>query len=260
MYLSFVSKDEAEEQKDLMNEASTLESMKQAYVFSEGGRYLARDKLDNMGLQERSLPHFRFAIVNNDATQYINIRANKSSISLKKAHPIITKTIQEIVKPIICKLYEKDGNMIKNGIDDWDDYKNDVLSLINTGKLVTIVKPTPVTPAVTPAPVTPKPTPTPNPVPAPGERGPAPVVYASLDYLQSIAHLKVLKNTMNLGQKYRTKNDKSKIITILNNIERELVLDDDMMDEKIDNLITLLLEAGKKPGQAIKHAASLQGL
>ena len=260
MYLSFVSKDEAEEQKDLMNEASTLESMKQAYVFSEGGRYLARDKLDNMGLQERSLPHFRFAIVNNDATQYINIRANKSSISLKKAHPIITKTIQEIVKPIICKLYEKDGNMIKNGIDDWDDYKNDVLSLINTGKLVTIVKPTPLTPAVIPAPVTPKPTPTPNPVPAPGERGPAPVVYASLDYLQSIAHLKVLKNTMNLGQKYRTKNDKSKIITILNNIERELVLDDDMMDEKIDNLITLLLEAGKKPGQAIKHAASLQGL
>ena len=150
--------------------------------------------------------------------------------------------------------------MIKNGIDDWDDYKNDVLSLINTGKLVTIVKPTPVTPAVIPAPVTPKPTPTPNPVPAPGERGPAPVVYASLDYLQSIAHLKVLKNTMNLGQKYRTKNDKSKIITILNNIERELVLDDDMMDEKIDNLITLLLEAGKKSGQAIKHAASLQGL
>jgi len=227
MYLSFVSKDEAEEQKDLMNEASTLESMKQAYVYYHG-RYLARDKL-------------------------IDILAGF-------AHPIITKTIQEIVKPIICKLYEKDGNMIKNGIDDWDDYKNDVLSLINTGKLVTIVKPTPVTPAVTPAPVTPKPTPTPNPVPAPGERGPAPVVYASLDYLQSIAHLKVLKNTMNLGQKYRTKNDKSKIITILNNIERELVLDDDMMDEKIDNLITLLLEAGKKPGQAIKHAASLQGL
>ena len=95
MYLSFVSKDEAEDQTELINEASTLESMKQAYVFSEGGRYLARDKLDNMGLQERSLPHFRFAIVNNDATQYINIRAMKSSISLKKAHPIIAKTIQE---------------------------------------------------------------------------------------------------------------------------------------------------------------------
>ena len=266
MYLSFVSKDEAEDQTELMNEASTLESMKQAYVFSEGGgRYLAKDKIDNMGLQERSLPHFRFAIINDDATQYIDIRAQKSSISLKKAHPIIPKTIQEIIKPIICKLYEKDSNMIKNGIDDWDNFKNDVLSLINTGKLVVVQKPLPiatpiVAPIVAPTPAAPKPIPTPNSVPPPGERGPAPVVFASLDYLQSIVYLKKLKNTMNLGQKYRTKNDKSKIITILNNIERELVLDDDMMDEKIDNLITLLLEAGKKPGQAVKHAASLQGL
>jgi hypothetical protein len=263
MYLSFVSKDEAEEQTVLMNESSTLESMKQAYVYYHG-RYLARDKLINIlaGFQERSLPHFRFAIgINDETTQYINIRAQKSSISLSKAHPLIPKTIQEIIKPIICKLYEKDSNMIKDGIDNWDDFKNDVLSLINTGKLVP--KPIPLaTPAPTPAPAPapPKPIPTPNPVPPPGERGPAPVVFASLDYLQSIVHLKKLKNTMNLGQKYRTKNDKSKIITILNNIERELVLDDDMMDEKIDNLITLLLEAGKKPGQAVKHAASLQGL
>ena len=260
MYLSFVSKAEAEEQKVLMNESSTIESMKQVYVFSEGGRFLARDKFNGMGLQERSNPHFRFVIVNNDATQYINIRAQKSSISLRKAHPIIAKTFLEIVKPIICKLYEKDSNMIKDGIDDWDNHKNDVLGLINTGKLVTIQKPvTPIAPA--PAPVTPKPTPVtpnPNPVPAPGTRGPAPVVYASLDYIQTIAHLKGLKNTLNLGQKYRTKTDRSKIITVFNNIEREIVLDDDMMDEKIDNLITLLMESGKKPGQVIKHAASLQ--
>ena len=255
MYLSFVSKAEAEEQKVLMNEASTIESMKQVYVFSEGGRFLARDKFNGMGLQERSNPHFRFVIVNNDATQYINIRSNKSSISLRKAHPIIAKTFLEIVKPIICKLYEKDGNMIKDGIDDWDNHKNDVLSLINTGNLVPKVMPVPV-PILTP----PKPIPNPNPVPAPGERGPAPVVHASLDYIQSIAHLKGIKNTLNLGQKYRTRTDRSKIITVFNNIEREIVLDDDMMSEKIDNLIALLLESGKKPGQAIKHAASLQGL
>ena len=256
MYLSFVSKAEAEEQKVLMNEASTIESMKQVYVYSEGGRYLARDKFNGMGLQERSHPHFRFAIVNNDATQYINIRAQKSSISLRKAHPIIAKTFLEIVKPIICKLYEKDGNMINNGIDDWDNHKNDVLSLINTGKLVAVQKP--VAPAATPTPITPKPIPTPNPVPAPGTRGPAPVVHASLDYIQSIAHLKGIKNTLNLGQKYRTRTDRSKIITVFNNIERELILDDDMMDEKIDNLIALLLEVGKKTGQPVKHAASLQ--
>jgi len=266
MYLSFVSKDEAEDQTELMNEASTLESMKQAYVFSEGGgRYLAKDKIDNMGLQERSLPHFRFAIINDDATQYIDIRAQKSSISLKKAHPIIPKTIQEIIKPIICKLYEKDGNMIKDGIDDWDNHKNDVLSLINSGKLVAVQKPvTPVSAASAPVSAAskpiPVPTPNPNPVPAPGTRGPAPVVYASLDYIQTIAHLKGLKNTLNLGEKYRTRTDQSKIITVFNNIEREIVLDDDMMNEKIDNLITLLLESGKKPGQVIKHAASLQGL
>ena len=257
MYLSFVSKAEAEEQKVLMNEASTIESMKQVYVFSEGGRFLARDKFNGMGLQERSNPHFRFVIVNNDATQYINIRAQKSSISLRKAHPIIGKTFLEIVKPIICKLYEKDVNMIKDGIDDWDNHKNDVLSLINTGKLV--AKPASIVPAPTPIPTPPKPIPTPpKPVPAPGERGPAPVVYASLDTSQTVAHLKGLKNTLNLGQKYRTKTDRSKIITVFNNIERELILDDDMMDEKIDNLIALLLEVGKNPGQVIKHAAALQ--
>ena len=264
MYLSFVSKAEAEEQKVLMNEASTIESMKQVYVFSEGGRFLARDKFNGMGLQERSNPHFRFVIVNNDATQYINIRAQKSSISLRKAHPIIGKTFLEIVKPIICKLYEKDVNMIKDGIDDWENHKNDVLSLINTGKLVSLQKPVTITPAPAAAPAAPKPipvpTPNPNPVPAPGTRGPAPVVYASLDYIQTIAHLKGLKNTINLGEKYRTRTDQSKIITVFNNIEREIVLDDDMMNEKIDNLITLLLESGKKTGQVIKHAASLQGL
>ena len=81
-----------------------------------------------------------------------------------------------------------------------------------------------------------------------------------MDYIQSIAHLKGIKNTLNLGQKYRTRTDRSKIITVFNNIEREIVLDDDMMSEKIDNLIALLLESGKKPGQAIKHAAYLQGL
>ena len=111
MYMSFVDIDEAGEQRDLMNESSTLESMKQVYVYYNG-RYLARDKLINIipGFQERSLPHFRIALViNENTTQYLNIRAQKSSISLSKAHPLIQKTIQEIIKPIICKLYEING-------------------------------------------------------------------------------------------------------------------------------------------------------
>ena len=64
----------------------------------------------------------------------------------------------EIIKPIICKLYEKDSKMIQNGINNWDNHKNDVLSLINTGKLVTVsAAPTTVPP--TPVPRPPPPTP-----------------------------------------------------------------------------------------------------
>ena len=260
MYLSFVNIKEAEDQTNLMNEGSTLESMKQVYVYYNG-RYLSRDKLVNMGIQERSLPHFRIIMcMNENTTRYLNIRAQKSSISLSKAHPLIPKTIQEIIKPIICKLYEKDGNMIKHGINDWNTHKNDVLSLINTGKLLPVSAPTPV-----PRPPTPSPVPNPSPllhipVPPPSYRGPAPVVYASLNKLQTITHLKRLKNTLNLGEKYRTKKEKSKIITALNNIEKELVLDDDMMDEKIDNLILLLTGLEKTPNQPIKNATTLQDL
>lgn len=257
MYVSFVDKDEAEIQKILMNESSTLESMKQVYVYYNG-RYLARDKLINIipGFQERSLPHFRIVIcINEDTTKYLNIRAQKSSISLSKAHPLIPKTIQEIIKPIICKLYEKDSKMIQNGINNWDNHKNDVLSLINTGKLVTVSA------APTPVPRPPPPTPTPpTPIPPPTYRGPSPVVYASLNKTQTISQLQKLKNTLNIGQKYRTKNDKTKIITLLNKIERAIILDDDMMDEKIDNLILLLSEVEKTPNESIKHACELQDL
>ena len=98
------------------------------------------------------------------------------------------------------------------------------------------------------------------PIPLPGTRGPAPVVHASLNKAQTIVYLKNLKNTLNLGQKYKTKKDKSKLITILNNIERELILDDDMMDEKIDSLIEMLTYVEKTPTQAILHAPALQEL
>jgi hypothetical protein len=148
--------------------------------------------------------------------------------------------------------------MIQNGINNWDNHKNDVLSLINTGKLVTVsAAPTTVPP--TPVPRPPPPTPPPTiPIPPPTYRGPSPVVYASLNKTQTISQLQKLKNTLNIGQKYRTKKDKTKIITLLNKIEREIILDDDMMDEKIDNLIILLSEVEKTPNEPIKHATELQ--
>jgi hypothetical protein len=237
IHMSFVDIDEAGEQRDLMNESSTLESMKQVYVYYNG-RYLARDKLINIipGFQERSLPHFRIALViNENTTQYLNIRAQKSSISLSKAHPLISKTIIEVIKPIISKLYVKHSSMIQNGIDNWDNYKNDVLSLINNG--TTVARP---------------PNPSPNPVPNP--------VYVSLNTNQTILHLNRLKTTLNSGQKYQSKSEKKKIITVLNNIERELILDDDMMSDKINNLIQLLQKAEHPANVLIKKASELQEL
>jgi hypothetical protein len=249
MYMSFVDIDEAGQQRDLMNEASTLESMKQVYVYYNG-RYLARDKLINIiaGFQERSLPHFRIALgINENTTQYLNIRAQKSSISLSKAHPLIPKTIIEVIKPIISKLYVKHNSMIQNGIDNWDDYRDDVLSLINNG--TTAVK--------VPNPV---PNPAPNPVPNPAPN-PAPnPIYVSLNTDQTILHLNRLKTMLNLGQKYRSKGEKKKIITVLNNIERELILDDDMMNDKINNLIQLLRKAEHPANVLIKKSSELQEL
>ena len=142
--------------------------------------------------------------------------------------------------------------MIKDGIDDWDNYRDDVLSLINSGKLVIVTNPNP-NPNLNPKPE-------PEPAPAlPGWRGPS-EVNPSLNKMQTIAYLKKLKNTLNLEQKYKTKKDKSKLITILNNIERELILDDNMMDEKIDSLIEMLTYVEKTPTQAILHAPALQKL
>jgi hypothetical protein len=260
MYLSFVSKDEAEDQTELMNEASTLESMKQAYVFSEGGRYLARDKLDNMGLQERSLPHFRFAIVNNDATKYINIRAMKSSISLKKAHPIIAKTIQEIIKPIICKLYEKDGNMIKDGIDDWDNHKNDVLSLINTGKLVAVQKPVAPTTIVAPTIVSPTPMiliPNPNPVPPPHARS-STMVLASLNKGQTITQLRRIKTKHDTIPGTKNRGEKCALFSTISKVMKDLTFDHNLWSNFIENVIEMIEDSDLDNTEKVKNAAELQ--
>ena len=249
IHISFVDIDEAGQQKDLMYEASTLESMKQVYVYYNG-RYLARDKLINIiaGFQERSLPHFRIALgINENTTQYLNIRAQKSSISLSKAHPLIPKTIIEIIKPIIGKLYVKHSSMIQNGIDNWDDYRDDVLSLINNGTTA-VRQPNPSINLPNPNPPILVPNPNPNPV------------YVSLNTNQTILHLNRLKTIFNLGEKYQSKGEKKKIITILNNIERELILDDDMMNDKINNLIQLLRKTENPANVLIKKSSELQEL
>jgi hypothetical protein len=135
--------------------------------------------------------------------------------------------------------------MIQNGIDNWDDYRDDVLSLINNG--TTVARP-------------PNPNPNPNPLPLPNPNPLPNPVYVSLNTDQTILHLNRLKTTLNLGQKYRSKGEKKKIITALNNIERELILDDDMMSDKINNLIQLLQKAEHPANVLIKKASELQEL
>jgi hypothetical protein len=94
----------------------------------------------------------------------------------------------------------------------------------------------------------------------PTERGPAPIVLSALNKAQTIQHLKRLKTTINSGKEYRTKAEKKRLYTIINDIERELVIDDDLMSDKIDNLIEMLNLSDKSVNEKIKKAATLQDL
>ena len=261
-YLSFVEKIEAEEQAILLAENSTLELLKQCYIYYNG-RYINKCKIPrNMGtgIQERSLPHFRIVICLNEFTSpIIKLRSNKTLISLDTAHPIFQKQMIEIFKPIL-KL--KSANIISAGIDDWTDYKNDVLvelgvvaapavqpvtvSSTNASSRVTNVVVS-VTPTVNPAL---------TPIAPPTVRGPAPIVLSSLNKIQTIQELKRIKNSLN--NKYTKKAEKKKLLTKLYDIEREIILDDDVLDEKIDDLIAMV--TASEIQKFVKNACELQKL
>jgi hypothetical protein len=292
--MSLVDKNEAEIQKKLMNE-TTLESLKQVYIYYQG-RFIAKCKAPIAGIQERSLPNFRIILWLNETTSnLINIRAQKSTISLDTSDPIIIKTLEEIIKPILNKFSSQKNasDIIKNGIDSWNDYKNDILRDFG----VPISLPTQVPIVATSLPnsnvliattnTTPQPTQTVNPVSnqnngpsiqlppqspsqiqpntllnisPPTERGPAPIVLSALNKVQTIQHLKRLKTKINSGKEYRTKAEKKRLYTIVNDIERELVIDDELMSDKIDNLIEMLNLSDKSVNEKIKKAATLQDL
>ena len=172
------------------------------------------------------------------------------------------------LKPIINKYSSQNGggDVIKNGISSWESIKNDILRVLGV-----------------PIPLPPKPVPVPVPVLVPvlntgtattgvtigasigtgtssHSRGPAPIVLAALNKTQTIQQLRRLKGKLNSGQHYRTKADKKKIYTTINNIEKDIVIDDDIMNDKIDNLIEMLLGLDKTENEKIKNAAALQDL
>ena len=260
MYLSFVEKTEAEEQAVLLGENSTLELLKQCYIYYNG-RYINKCKIPrNMGtgIQERSLPHFRIVIcLNEHTTPIIKLRSNKTLISLDTAHPIFQKQMVEILKPIL-KL--KGANIISTGIDDWSEYENEVLTELG-------VIPQPV---VAPVPVVHAPAATTIsnasnfvqqttgnevPIAPPTSRGPAPTVLSALNKAQAIQELRRIKSEAEKTQ--ITTAHKSKILTKFWAIEKEIILqNEDMFSEKIDSLIEIITAA--EIAKNVRNAAALQ--
>jgi len=245
MYLAFVPITEAEEQKKIMNEGSTIESMKQAYIYYNG-RYLSRAKLGIPGIQERSLPHFRLVMcLDEQTTKFINIRAQKSSISLETAHSIIKDTFKHIIKPLVAKLYKNNDTMIVDGISSWYDVKINVMQVL--GVLPIPPPPQQVEPIQIPEPPVPAP---PVPVPATGYR------LASLNKAETLAHLNRLKNRINCGA-FDVGSEK-KLYTLMNNIVKSLVFKDDLLSEYIDCVKDIINASELTDSQAVREAVYLQ--
>ena len=254
LLLSFIDKDEAESQTKLMGE-TTLESLKRVYIYYQG-RYIAKCKAPVVGIQERSLANFRIILcLNEQSSKLVKIRAQKSSITLNTAHPIIIKTIEEMLKPILCR-YSSPNTVIQNGINSWEEHKNNVLRAL--GVIIALPVPNPIqVPNTIPIQV-------PNPVqipivpqiPPPTPRS-ATEVSSSLNKAQTISQLKRIKALLRgTNPSIRTKGEKKKLLTKLYDIEREILLDDDILDEKIDELISSITNS-ENTGY-VKNAPSLQ--
>jgi hypothetical protein len=283
--ISFVDENETKNQLEKMNgdeiNSLTNESLKQVYVYFNG-RFLGKCKLSLPGIQERSLPNFRIVICLNDySSKLINIRAQKSSVSLETADKIIIKTLNDIIKPIL-NCFSSSSKLINftQGIDDWRKHKKNVLSSLGIhlppptklpAKLSASVSPASVSqaasshPRLSLSPLTVEAKPPVAfaeivaPIPPPTERA-ATVVLSSLTKLQTIQQLRRLRDKANNVSNFRTKGDKKKVYAVLNNIEKEIVIDEELLVDKIDNLIELLEGSKLSNNEKVKQAAQLQEL
>jgi hypothetical protein len=268
--VSYLSKTEAEYQKENFMKDMNLEYLRQCY-FGSNGRFLSGDRMSSSlsGIQERGLPHFRIVInCNNQSRRLLGIRAQKSSISLKTCNKIILETLECIVKPILnYNKNEERALLIENGVSDWNltQHKNNVLEALKIKMSTTTTSSS--SSQSTPSQVQQQPRPvqqqfsttpiiyTPNPAP-PIPRGPT-TVLSSLDKKQTLSQLLRIKTKlMTPANPYKTKGDRSKLFTKLSNIEKEIILDDDILEEKIDYLIELVQQSSKQG--SVKHAAELQ--
>ena len=270
MLLSFVDKNEADEQATIIDDK--LEELKRSYVFYNG-RHLSASKIPIIGIQERSLPHFRIIIsLDEDSSVLVPIRAQKSSIDLSKSDPIILKTFNDIIKPILNKYGSSKGgaSIIQNGINNWEDYETDVLRELG----VPIAQTTATSQTTSPQTTSPQTTSPPQttsqttssttvaipPIPPPSERS-GTMVLAALTPKQSIKQLeRIISDISKKPENYRTKKQRSHVYSCINNVEKALVLDEDLLVDKITNVIQLIKDSGKKEHEKIPNAAALQEL
>jgi hypothetical protein len=266
--LSFIDENETKNQLEKMNGIEinnlTYESLKQVYIYFSG-RFLGKCSLSLPGIQPRSLANFRIVICLNDySSNLINIRAQKSSVSLETADKIIIKTLTDIIKPIL-NCFSSSTKLINftQGIDDWRKHKRSVLTSLGI--------PVPAPPAAAlPAPVQQMQAPVVEqlvatikqvvpPIPQPTERA-ATTVLSSLTKTQTIHQLTRLKAKAKNDSNFRINAYQKKVYTVLNNIEKEIVIDEDFLVNKIDYLIELLKDSELKDSDKVKKAASLQEL
>ena len=247
--LSFLTESETEEQMTKMN-LTKAEDLKKAYVYFNG-RFLDIDKIPSCP-QERSLPNLRTCLfLDSNTTKLIKIKGLKSSIDLAQSEPIILKIFEEIIKPIFSA-FSSQKNVIHfaRGIDNWNKYKTNVFNSLSIPIPASIASSS-VTPTITQS-VAP-------PIQPPVVRSET-TVLSSLTKLQTITQLKRLRvKTLNPAN-YRTKKDRSKLYTIVNNIEKEIVIDEELLTDKIDNLIALLEGSVLGLNDKVKNAAQLQEL
>jgi hypothetical protein len=97
------------------------------------------------------------------------------------------------------------------------------------------------------------------PIPPPTERA-ATIVLSSLTKTQTIQQLRRLRVKATNDSNFKTKADKTKVYSVLNKIEKEIVISEVLLVDKIDYLIELLIGSKLKNSEKVEGAAQLQEL
>jgi hypothetical protein len=275
--LSYLDETESEKQRKIFNNitnGTTSSDMKQIYVYFNG-RFLDKSKIPLIGIHERNLPNLRIVVCfNKNAKNLLGPQALKSRIDLKSADKIFIDTLNYIIKPVLLEFssrednkQDKEANLIKKGVSNWTEHTDRILSAFKL-KINKPAPPTPTPPVSTPRPITPHIQPPIQPhiqppiqqsIQPPTSRGPAPTVLQALNKQQAISQLiRIKEKVTSPTNPYKTKGERSKIITKLSNIEKEILLYDDCLEDKIDYLIELIKTSTKQGN--VMNAAELQDI